>query len=385
MTTNKLRHIEITYPRHVSFGPGRLEGITERLRELNLSRLFLLTDQAVASHIDATLQRLRETGIAVKTCLGPKGEPTFDDLEKTLLEAREFRADCVAGIGGGSVLDVAKLTASLLHYEKPALSVVGSDLPDGKVPFFCAPTTAGAGSEASPNAILIDESDGSKKGIISPGLVPDYVYLDPKLAVSLPPNVTAYTGVDALTHCIEAFTNRFAHPLIDGIALEGIRLISGSLLKAVAQGGDLEARSNMALGSFYGGMCLGPVNTAAVHALAYPLGTMFKIPHGLCNALLLPYIMEYNLEYAEERYAAVASAMGIQPGASHAETAAKGISRVKELIKECGLPARLSELDIPSEAIGAMAEGAVQVKRLLKNNVREVKLEDAANLYQAAF
>ena len=210
-------------------------------------------------------------------------------------------------------------------------------------------------------------------------------YIDPALTLGLPPFVTAFTGIDALTHCIEAYTNRFAHPLVDTFALEGIRLIGRNLKKAVDNGQDLEARSAVALGSVYGGMCLGPVNTAAVHALAYPLGSEYKIAHGVSNALLLPYIMEFNLPEAEAKYAEIARAMGAQEGNTDRETALNGIELVRKLISDCGIPARLSEINIPFEDIEAIAQSALGVQRLLKNNIREFSLADIVNVYKIAY
>jgi alcohol dehydrogenase class IV len=201
--------------------------------------------------------------------------------------------------------------------------------------------------------------------------------------MGMPAGITASTGMDALTHCLEAYTNKFAHPMVDLIALEGVKLISRNLVKACAD--DLEARTNVSLGSLYGGMCLGPVNTTAVHALSYPLGSEFKIAHGLANALLLPYVMEYNLVAAPERFAQVALALGAEEKASAKETALEGVAVVRKLMEQCGLPAKLSEIDIPEQAIPEMAASAVKIQRLLKNNIREIMLDDAINIYQKAY
>jgi alcohol dehydrogenase class IV len=242
----------------------------------------------------------------------------------------------------------------------------------------CIPATSGTGSEVSPNAILVDDADDQKKGIISPFLVPDIVYVDPLLTVSVPPDITAATGLDALTHCLEAYTNKFAQPFIDIYAYEGMRLISANLVKAVQNGANEEARSHVAMGSLLGGFCLGPVNTAAVHALSYPLGSSFHLPHGLSNALLLPYVMEFNLPAAPERYAGVAQALGCT-------TAEEGVVKIRSLIRECGLPSTLKEVGVPYEAIETMAADAMKITRLLKNNPRPVTLQDAINIYKSAY
>ena len=179
------------------------------------------------------------------------------------------------------------------------------------VRLFCIPTTAGTGADVSPNAILIDEGESLKKGVVSPHLVPDVAIIDPALTLDLPPAVTAATGIDALVHCIEGYANRFAHPATDLYALQGIRLIGRSIETAVARGTDRAARADVMLGALYGGLCLGPVNTAAVHALSYPLGGEYRIPHGVANSLLLPYVLRFNLPAMVERYAEIALALGV--------------------------------------------------------------------------
>jgi alcohol dehydrogenase len=292
----------------------------------------------------------------------------------------------VIGIGGGSVLDVAKLVAAQLENEQTLREYVGIGLLKGrKKKLICIPATSGTGSEVSPNAILVDDVDNQKKGIISPYLVPDIVYIDPLLTVSVPPAITAATGLDALTHCLEAYTNKFAHPFIDTYAYEGMRLIAANIVQAVRNGQDVEARKQVAMGSLYGGFCLGPVNTAGVHALSYPLGSMFHLPHGLSNALLLPYIMDFNLPAAPKRYADVAVALGCDRAEDDVETAMAGIQKIKELIRDCGIPATLSEVGVPEDAISQMAKDALKIQRLLKNNPREITEEDAVAIYKAAF
>ena len=249
----------------------------------------------------------------------------------------------------------------------------------------CIPTTAGTGSEVSPNAILFDESDQMKKGVVSQWLVPDAAFVDAELTLSVPAAVTAATGLDALTHCIEAYTNRFAHPLVDTWALEGIRLIAGALVEAVKHPSRLQARERMAVGSLYGGLCLGPVNTAAVHALSYPLGSRFHLAHGHANALLLPHVMQFNLPAATDRFAAVALALGSAPGPGSEATAEAGIRQLWSLIHATGLEMRLSALGISEKEIPRLAAAGLEVTRLMKNNPRPMSQMDAEAIYEAAF
>ena len=290
------------------------------------------------------------------------------------------------GWAGAARLDVAKLVAALARGRQSAAEVFGINLLQGRELFLvCLPTTAGTGSEVSPNAILLDETDQLKKGVVSPHLVPDAAFIDPRLTLSVPAAVTASTGLDALTHCIEAYANKFAHPITDQYALQGIRLISANLLRAVQNGADAEARASLALGSLYGGLCLGPVNTAAVHALAYPLGSRFKIAHGVSNAVLLPNVLRFSFSAAPERYAEVAVALGVERNRSALSTAEHGVERLAELSRACGVPQRLSDFNIPRDAIPDLVRAAMQITRLLKNNLRPVTEPDAVNIYEATY
>jgi alcohol dehydrogenase class IV len=237
----------------------------------------------------------------------------------------------------------------------------------------------------SPNAILIDGADGQKKGIISPFLVPDIVYVDPELTHTVPPDITAATGMDALTHCLEAYANRFAQPFTDIFALEGIRLIAGHIVDAVRNGNNAHARAQVALGSLYGGFCLGPVNTAGVHALSYPLGSMYHLPHGLSNALLLPWVMEFNISGMPDRYAEVAVALGCRRGEDYISTARAGVQMVRSLNSACGIPDSLRAVGVREEGFAQMAIEAMKIQRLLKNNPREITEADAVNIYKNAY
>jgi len=313
-------------------------------------------------------------------------EPTCRLFEEIRLMAKAEKVDGVLGIGGGSPMDVAKLVAALARSTQSIGDVFGIDRLRGRdLPLACLPTTSGTGSEVSPNAILLDETDEMKKGVVSPHLVPDAAFIDPLLTLSVPPAVTAATGLDALTHCIEAYANKFAHPAVDGYALQGVRFISANLLRAVRNGADVEARASLALGSYCGGLCLGPVNTAAVHALAYPLGGRFHVAHGVSNAVLLPHVLRFNLPQAPERYADVAFALGVARNGSARGAAERGIDKIAELSRAAGVPQHLSELGIPREAIPALAKAAMQVTRLLKNNLRPLTEEDAIRIYEGAY
>jgi len=380
------RTITIQSPKRLVFGNGCSSQFIDDFATLGLDRAFIVTAPPILQHVKVIVDSLKKEGLDVEIWDKITNEPTIKTFEGVLKTFKTTKSNAVIGIGGGSVLDVAKLVAALNDRKQDIHEVFGIKKLSGRSTYLsCLPTTAGTGSEVSPNSILLDESANLKKGVVSPYLVPDAVYIDPLLTVTVPPSVTGSTGMDALTHCIEAYVNRFAHPMIDLYALEGIRLIGSNLELAYKDGNNIEARAKMSLGSLYGGLCLGSVNTGAVHALAYPLGGEFHIPHGVSNALLLPYVLEFNLSAAPHRYAQIAQALGIEPASSDLETARKGVNKLKKLSSKCGIPAGLSEVGVPRDAIKEMAELAMSVTRLLKNNPKKLTRSDAEEIYNKAY
>ena len=381
-----MKAITLLQPQKIVFGTGCIETFTEDYKKMGLQRLMVLTAPPILPLIEEPLASLKAAGVSIEIFQNILAEPTVNDFKKILEAARQFKADSVVGIGGGSVLDVTKLVAAFLNSDQQVEDCFGTGFIKRKGLWFaCLPTTAGTGSEVSPNAILLDERDHLKKGIVSPYLIADAAYVDPKLTWTVPSKVTADTGMDALTHCIEAYTNKFAHPSVDIYALQGIRLIAANLEKAVKNGKDVEAREALAFGSLYGGLCLGPVNTAAVHALSYPLGGEFHIPHGLSNAILLPSVMKFNMPANVKRHAEVAIALGCQPGKNDEETAQRGVEFIYHLAEAVGIPKKLTDLGIPQTAVSGMAKAAMQVQRLLKNNPREVTEQDARDIYNSLY
>ena len=381
-----MKTIALQQPQKIVFGSGCIETFVEDYLKLGYRRLFLLTAPPIRPLIDETIGKLQAAGTEIEVFDHILAEPTVNDFKQILAKAESFRADSVIGIGGGSVLDITKLVATLLYSDQQVEDCFGTGFIQKKGLWFaCLPTTAGTGSEVSPNAILLDERDKLKKCIVSPYLIADAAYADPKLTLTVPAKVTADTGMDALTHCIEAFTNKFAHPMVDMYALKGIALLAKNLLRAVKDGNDLEAREACALGSLYGGLCLGPVNTAAVHALSYPLGGEYHIPHGLSNAILLPSVMKFNRPANLRKYAEVAVAMGAPVGKNDDETAQNGVDFIYQLSEAVGIPSKLTDIGIPQDAVPHLAKAAMEVQRLLKNNPREVTEQDAIDIYNSLY
>ncbi|MEZ0542194.1 iron-containing alcohol dehydrogenase [Fibrella arboris] len=378
--------LTIHFPGKLVFGTGCLTDLAAEIGSLSPRKVLVVTIAPLLGTLQGLVDALEAKQIAVELDTSIVQEPSFAHFETLMQTVAPFNPDVVVGIGGGSVLDMAKLVAAKLENDQTLAEMVGIGRLNGRrKKLICVPATSGTGSEVSPNAILVDDTDNQKKGIISPFLVPDIVYVDPLLTISVPAAITAATGIDALTHCLEAYTNKFAQPYIDMYAYEGMCLIAANIVQAVRNGADEAARTQVAMGSLLGGFCLGPVNTAGVHALSYPLGSLFHLAHGLSNALLLPYVMEFNIPSAVGRYAQVALALGCERGVDDAETAANGVRRVKELIRDCGIPARLRDVNIPETVIPQLADDALKISRLLKNNPREITREAALAIYTAAY
>jgi alcohol dehydrogenase len=301
--------------------------------------------------------------------------------------AQKERCDFVLGVGGGSAMDTAKAAAVLATNGGRARDYQGLDkVPRPGLLKGMVPTTAGTGSEVTFTAVFINEEEKKKAGINSPHLYPEMSVLDPELTLSLPPAVTAFTGMDALAHAIESYTSKTAHALSEMFSLEGIHLIGKSLRRAVEVGSDLDARSDMLLGSLLAGIGLANAGVTAVHSLSYPLGGRFRVPHGVGNGLLLPAVMEYNALSLPEKFARIAGAMGEKTeGLSAKNAALLAVESVRTLARDIQVPMRLGDLGIPESAFPGMAEEALKVTRPLENNPRPVSFEDAIQIYRSVF
>jgi len=378
-----IANIRLQMPGCIDFGAGRRSSIIDYIG--TSERICLVCDPFLRNRVaDDIVPALSDKGAEVVIISDVIPELPVDYIGAVVDTASRHKPDTVIGIGGGSTIDCAKLLAVLVKSSQNTYDVINTGtVGERTVKLVTLPTTAGTGSEVTPIAVVTDDEKKVKKGIVSPCLIPDAAIIDAELTVSMPPHVTAATGVDALTHCIEAYTNRYAHPVVDGFAREGIRLIMNFIERAVNDGADMEARSSMSLGSLYGGLCLGPVNTAAVHALAYPVGGEFKVPHGVANSVLLPYVMQFNLSSCGDKYVSLARFLGTEHGGE--ELAQDFIHRVREISRRCGIPVTLKELGITESDIPWMANAAVGVTRLMNNNPRPVTEDDAERIYRNAY
>lgn len=381
-----MNSVILQQPKRLLLGTGCVGQSADEFKLSGWRRLFVVSSPQVAAAQAPHFEAWRQAGLTVEIFPGVDREPEVALFEQVLAKARAYRPDAIVGFGGGSPIDVAKLIAALLDGAQTIHEIFGIGLLKRRAcPLVCIPTTAGTGADVSPNAILLVEAEKLKKGIVSPHLVADLAICDPELTVSMPPAVTAATGIDALVHCMEAYANKFAHPAVDVYALEGIRRIGRSIETAVKNGTDRAARADVMLGALYGGLCLGPVNTAAVHALSYPLGGEYRIAHGVANSLLMPHVFRFNLPAMPERYADIAVALGCRAEATPLATAEAGLRRLAELSLACGIPQRLRDVGIPESELPRLAQESMKVTRLLKNNPRELTAADAEQIYRAAY
>jgi alcohol dehydrogenase len=336
---------------------------------------------------DKALESLKKRGIGTEVFTDVDPEPYLDSADKAAELGRETGADLVIGIGGGSAMDTAKAAAALVGNKGEAAQYVGLNLlPEPGLPTVMIPTTAGTGAEVTFTAVFTNRQTNAKGGINSEHMFPDCAILDPELTVSMPPNVTAATGMDALTHAIESYTSRSSTVFTEALALQAIRLIGENLRRAVFNGDNPHARESMLMGSLLAGAALADAGVGACHALAYPLGGNYRISHGLANAVLVANVMEFNLPAAQRRFAAIARSLGeTMPGLSERSLAQRAVEAVRTLSRDIGIPGSLQDLGIPRSDIPTLVEGALKVARPVENNPRVLTPEDAVQIYEKTF
>jgi alcohol dehydrogenase class IV len=377
--------------RSIFFGEGTARRIAVVAAGKIGGRCLFVTDPAL---IDLgvcapALEALEAAGIEVVVFSEVAPDPTVDILLAATDAGRRARADSVIGFGGGSSMDVAKLAALLLGSGEDLDEAWGIANAKGpRLPLILVPTTAGTGSEVTPISIITVGAE-EKRGVSSSVILPDLAILDPELTLGLPPTVTAATGIDAMVHAIEAYASKSANnnPVSRLLAREALRLLGANIRVAVEDGGNLEARGAMLLGSMLAGQAFANSPVAAVHALAYPIGGTFHVPHGLSNALVLPHVLRFNAIEAAVTYAEIAHDafpwLGLD-GDPDLRSAAF-IEALEDLSRGLGLQTRLRDVGIPYSAIDKMARDAMLQQRLLVNNPRALEEADAREIYRAAW
>ncbi len=389
----------------IIFGPGAVQQLGEAARRLAVDRVLIVTDKMLrgAGLVEPVQQALSQAGLTVDVFDGGEPEPAFEVAEACLAEAKKFRPGALLGLGGGSNMDLAKIVAVVLAHGGAPRDYVGDERIAGPVtPIICVPTTAGTGSEVTASAVLTDRQRQLKVGVLGNFMRPRLAVVDPCLTLTCPPKVTADSGIDALTHAIEAFTAvdnaafplpvgertvyQGRHPLGDCLAEKAIALVGQHLERAVSQPDDLVAREGMSLAALLAGLAFSNVGVALVHAMEYPVGGAVHCSHGAGNGLLLPFAMRFNLRARLPEFARVAKLLGEDvTGLTNEDAAVRSVEAVERLKRAIGIPARLRDLGVTPEQLSSFAEKAAGIERILRVNPVPVNAEDILGVYRAAW
>ena len=375
-----------TVPTIIS-APGAIARLGELAKARLGARVLVVTDPLLVKLgiVERGLDSLRKAGVEARVFDAVEADPPEACVMGAVAAATALDATGIVGLGGGSSLDVAKLVALLARSPQPLAATYGVGKAVGsRLPLILAPTTAGTGSEATAVAV-VTTTGADKMGTVSPTLLPDVALLDPELTLGLPAAVTAATGVDAMVHAIEAFTsiNPNNSPVSKALAREALRLLGANIRRAVEHGSDIAARAAMLEGSLMAGMAFANASVGAVHAMAYPLGGHYHLPHGLTNALVMPEVMRFNAPACAEAYAHLAHI--VFDDAPAGASADYFIDALARLSLDIGIPARLRDVNIPADALPMLAADVMKQTRLLVNNPRPVSEAEALAIYQRAY
>jgi len=377
----------------IRFGSGMSKLCAEEVSKKLGPNILFITDKDLMSLklTEPTLNELRKLSSIVEIFQDVEADPSIKTLLNSIQVGKKINATGVIGFGGGSSMDVAKLSSLILGSNENIDDVWGvSNAKGPRLPLVLVPTTAGTGSEVTPISI-ITVGEEEKKGVSSEIILPDIAILDPDLTIGLPAHTTAATGIDAMVHAIEGYTsaNKNNNPISKMLAVEALKLLAGSIERAVFDGSDIKARGNMLIGAMLAGKAFANSPVAAVHALAYPIGGTFHVSHGLSNSLVLPYVLRFNSVDSKttKDYAELAPYIfpDINTDQGNQAICKEFIDKLEVLSKKIGLPQKLREVNIPKEACKKMASDAMKQTRLLVNNPREVTERDALNIYEAAW
>ncbi|NLZ75201.1 MAG: iron-containing alcohol dehydrogenase [Erysipelotrichia bacterium] len=379
-----LEQFTLTVPQNVHCGNGTLEKLPEILRQKKAKNVAIIVDKTVSTlDVYKKLNNKLEADFNIQQFTDVPPEPTEDQVKKVADNVMEFDTEIIVAIGGGSVMDAAKFVSVMLTNPEFYVDLTDKEKITNKpIPLICIPTSAGTGSEATPNAIILIPEKQVKVGVVHNYFLPTDVILDPLMTRSLPKSVTAATGLDAFCHCIETYISKKTNPFARLFGLEGIKLISKYLRRAYDNPNDMEAREKMAIAAFYGGVAITSSSTVAIHALSYPLGGTYHIAHGISNAILLPYVMEYNMDAIEDSIPDLCSAMGLDTEGLNIKE--KGELLVKEIFALCryvNIPESVIQYGVKPEDLDRLAISASEVRRLLDQNPKEMSIQDIKSIY----
>jgi alcohol dehydrogenase len=375
--------------RRIVSGFGSLETLGDEIKRLKGTKIFIVTDPGIKSAglVDLMAGVLDRMKINHRFFTEVEPDPKIEVVFSSLAAARDFGPDLIIGFGGGSSLDISKVTSVMLTNAVSIEKYFGMELvPEPGIPLILVPTTAGTGSEMTSICVLSDTQNKVKKGIVSEHMFARVALLDPQLTLGLPPHITAMTGMDALVHAIESYTGVRATLFTDTLNLQAICLIATNLRQAYAHGENREARENMLNASCLAGMAFSNTQNGLDHALALAIGGKFHLPHGLLTAFILPWVMEYNLLANPEKFIQIARAFGENPdGLPEVEGARLSVRAIKSLLDDLGISYRLSDYGVPREEIPALAKATVGAARLISNNPRKVSEKEVIRLLEGNY
>jgi len=379
-----MKKLQFYLPTKIIFGPGAVEEVVAEAKRFG-RKVFLVAGEIIRKIglLEKVEEPLRKNGFEVEYFTS-EPEPRIE-IAKSVTEAvRKQKYDVVIGVGGGSSIDLAKVASIMATNPGDVTDYIGIDLVQNPgLPKILIPTTAGTGAEVTPNAILASSVEESKMAIVSTFNFPEVTIVDPLMTLSMPPKVTATTGLDALSHAIESYMSINSNPLTDALAYKAIRLISTYLPIAYADGENIEARSCMSLAALMAGITISHAGTCAGHAAAYAFAVKYKLPHGLSCAIALPYIMEYNAPVQLSKHVSIAEAMNVKVSTlSPREAAAKAVRSIVNLMSEVNIPCRLRDVGVSKEDLPKLAENMLKNTRLLRNNPRKISKEDAIKIFE---
>lgn len=377
-----------SFPNKIVFGCGAINSIAEIVNDFSVRRVLIVTDKGIvkAGLIEKLTDNLQKASVEYVLFDGVASNPTEDVVYAGAEQFRSEKCDFIIGIGGGSSIDAAKAIRLKATHELPLaeydVMIGGAEKISSNVPDMIAmPTTAGTGSEVGRAAVITLSSTGRKTIILSPYLMPSVAVVDPELTIGLPKTLTAYTGMDALTHNLESYLSTVYHPICDGIAIKGVQLAGAYLRRAVEDGNDIEARTNMMMSSMMGAIAF-QKDLGVAHSLAHPLSTIAGLHHGLANAIVLPHTMEFNFEHSKEQLRDIAGALGVNVfEMSISDAAQAAIDQIRQLSEDVGIPKRLRDVGISEEMIPQLAKQAIEDACHL-TNPRKCREEDMVDLYK---
>jgi len=395
MTINELNTFtnvgayQITMPNSVIFGVGSLSMLPIEVSNRKSKRILIVSDHGVSKSglVDLVKDQLRKTDATIEIFAESEQEPTFKTINSIAYELKNLKSDFLVGLGGGSCLDTAKGLSILLAYGGKAEDYVGTNnVPNPGIPMCLIPTTAGTGSEVTNIAIFSDADKETKLGIISSNILAKTAIIDPALTFGCPSNVSASSGIDALVHAIECYTSLKATNFTDALSLKAIELISSNIRTAVNDGSNQIARKMMSEGALLAGMAFSNASVAAVHALAYPLGAKFHVSHGVANGVLLPYVMESNIDCCAEKYRIIAQLLGVKTNSlSNVEATRLLIGVLKNLTNSIGIPSNLRSLGVSNESLEGLAIATMDISRLLANNPKKLNIDEVRKIWLNAW